>query len=70
MSASVVQNVTAFFSCSANYFEYGFYTELIIYNYTNNQTINIEYTFYLFKMDTNKVLMPPAFLMVSRYTSP
>ncbi|NYY73701.1 hypothetical protein DMN57_12465 [Escherichia coli] len=51
-------------------FRVWFYTELIIYNYTTNQTINIEYTFYLFKMDTNKVLMPPAFLMVSRYTSP
>ncbi|HFO9023947.1 TPA: hypothetical protein ACHLBR_004581, partial [Escherichia coli] len=55
---------------SANYLESGFYTEVIIHKYTNNQTINIKYIFFLFKMDTNKVLMLPAFLMISRYTKP
>lgn len=58
------------FSCNVNYLEYGFYTEIIIYNYVKNQTINIKYIFFLFKMDTNKVLMLPAFLMISRYTKP
>ena len=28
---------------SANYLESGFYTEVIIHKYTNNQTINIKY---------------------------
>ena len=33
---------------SANYLESGFYTEVIIHKYTNNQTINIKYIFFLF----------------------